>query len=767
MIVTCKQCAASFQLDDQIIKPNGTRVKCSKCSSVFDVYPVASSAADVNNIESTSLPGATNFDFEALEEEIESIESALLKDVPKNAPVPSLQPRLADELEAAGLDDQDLKTLFDPTESLVDDSAASDGYDDDPLDMSDIDDLLESDVDPFSDDDMQADSFLAAENRDSDESNQELLEIEALMLNLEADEDPAVTPMQAIEPQPEDDLQTDDLILEIDDDPIAPPVLTDESVLADAQPEDVVDGFDDLVLEIDDEPDLPSEPPDTSDKIDTTPDNFDTEFDDLMLEIDDGPTAPPAPPDQHAKTDPDSQDSDPEAEELRLEVDTQSDPPPALSDETATADAQSKDEIDELDDLRLEIDDAPDLSPPSPDANVKTDVDSEDIDTEFDDLMLDVDDQADSPPPPPDIKAATADGELETDPEIEELMLEVDDDSSEESDDSLSTIDASAQESEFADQLAGLEQSFDEEAQFTESQTEDFLSDQPQAVKPAGSSPALDIPDKTGPPVEPEFDRQTEVIDSGDLEQIYDMDDHTDIGGAMQTITAAKADEPTAQPSLSAPPPLNREAKAQDLPAPASEDDIPSHTESEPPAPKRSQKYLIILLIVVLLAAAGYFAVTYAPKLGLKLPFVSGAGQPESKEPGNLKIDIVSVSGEFIQNQSEGYLFVISGKIKNDYTTPRGFVSVQGKIFLKGGQAAKPFSEKTAFCGNELTEEQLKTLKIDQIYKHLANRSGLRRTNAHIKPGATLAFMIVFPIKTDQLQKLDNYTVEVVKSSPV
>ncbi len=176
---------------------------------------------------------------------------------------------------------------------------------------------------------------------------------------------------------------------------------------------------------------------------------------------------------------------------------------------------------------------------------------------------------------------------------------------------------------------------------------------------------------------------------------------------------------------------------------------------------------MIILLIIILLAAAGYFAVTYAPKLGLKLPFIGGIGQPESTDPGNLKIDIASVSGEFIQNQSEGYLFVISGKIKNEYSKPRGFVSVLGKIFLKGGQAAKPFSEKTAFCGNNLTTEQLKSLQINEIYKHMANRSGMRRTNTHIKPGATLPFMIVFPIKTDQLHKLDNYTVEVVKSSPV
>ena len=39
MIIPCKSCHSAFRLDDRLIKPAGSRVRCSKCRSVFTVYP--------------------------------------------------------------------------------------------------------------------------------------------------------------------------------------------------------------------------------------------------------------------------------------------------------------------------------------------------------------------------------------------------------------------------------------------------------------------------------------------------------------------------------------------------------------------------------------------------------------------------------------------------------------------------------------------------------------------------------------------------------
>jgi predicted Zn finger-like uncharacterized protein len=39
MIVTCNECESSFNVDDSLIKADGSKVRCSKCRSVFVVYP--------------------------------------------------------------------------------------------------------------------------------------------------------------------------------------------------------------------------------------------------------------------------------------------------------------------------------------------------------------------------------------------------------------------------------------------------------------------------------------------------------------------------------------------------------------------------------------------------------------------------------------------------------------------------------------------------------------------------------------------------------
>lgn len=39
MIITCKKCNTSFNLDESLLKQTGSRVQCSKCNNIFIVYP--------------------------------------------------------------------------------------------------------------------------------------------------------------------------------------------------------------------------------------------------------------------------------------------------------------------------------------------------------------------------------------------------------------------------------------------------------------------------------------------------------------------------------------------------------------------------------------------------------------------------------------------------------------------------------------------------------------------------------------------------------
>jgi pilus assembly protein FimV len=39
MIITCKECNTRFNLDENLLKPTGSKVRCSKCNEVFTAYP--------------------------------------------------------------------------------------------------------------------------------------------------------------------------------------------------------------------------------------------------------------------------------------------------------------------------------------------------------------------------------------------------------------------------------------------------------------------------------------------------------------------------------------------------------------------------------------------------------------------------------------------------------------------------------------------------------------------------------------------------------
>ena len=46
MIITCNECKSSFKVEDSLIKETGSKVRCSKCNSVFVVYPQPPDAED-------------------------------------------------------------------------------------------------------------------------------------------------------------------------------------------------------------------------------------------------------------------------------------------------------------------------------------------------------------------------------------------------------------------------------------------------------------------------------------------------------------------------------------------------------------------------------------------------------------------------------------------------------------------------------------------------------------------------------------------------
>jgi hypothetical protein len=190
---------------------------------------------------------------------------------------------------------------------------------------------------------------------------------------------------------------------------------------------------------------------------------------------------------------------------------------------------------------------------------------------------------------------------------------------------------------------------------------------------------------------------------------------------------------------------------------PDSDNEVPGPPVKAKPAKSRSKKPVFAVLVLLILA----IGVLIIPKsLGIKIPYISDIKIPYLSDL-DIKIPYVS---DWLNPQAQdivgvGRLFVIRGKIKNDYDHPRSYVKVTGKLYKKGQKLAK---STTVYCGNVIPESELTKLDIATINKRMKNKSGNKKSNLKIKTGKIIPFMIVF----DKLpNNLDEYTVEVASSS--
>jgi len=135
--------------------------------------------------------------------------------------------------------------------------------------------------------------------------------------------------------------------------------------------------------------------------------------------------------------------------------------------------------------------------------------------------------------------------------------------------------------------------------------------------------------------------------------------------------------------------------------------------------------------------------------MNIKIPFISDLVEPAVQdEAGNLKIIVFDITDKFIDNSKVGKLFIISGKVKNEYSEARSFIRVTGKLYAKG----KNFSKSaTVYCGNVLSDQDLSNMDMNSINKRLSNLLGDNKSNVNVKPGKLLPFMIVFPNILDNI----------------
>ena len=203
----------------------------------------------------------------------------------------------------------------------------------------------------------------------------------------------------------------------------------------------------------------------------------------------------------------------------------------------------------------------------------------------------------------------------------------------------------------------------------------------------------------------------------------------------------------------------------EDPPLVKEKDDVEEALETAPVPKKKSSKrsmaVLIPLLFIVLAAGAAY----YVWKADLIPPSVLSLlnGSSEKKKPadaGARLLQFGSVSGVFVDTEKNGPLFVIRGMVTNKYPQSRRHILIRGSILDNKGVVVVA---KTAYAGNTFSEEELKTLPLDEITTAADNRDGMAKQNLDVATDATIPFMVVFAQLPDDLSE---FTVEAVSSSP-
>ena len=748
MIVMCEGCETSFQVDDRMIKPTGSKVRCSKCRHVFVAYPAVAAEAEEPLILEEELPAEAVSGDPAGLNEIDAQLDALFREdasgkgdpasVASEPELLNVDELLAGDAPAAGaltteaLGDE-LELDLDLGLSLEEDSAAGAPQAKTPLPAAPAD-AGEPSID-FS---MDLEPAAQAEPEDS------LPALEELEISLDDLDrlDEAVTPAAA-EATRRIDAPSSELELDLDlEDFASESAAATHGAAADADISAVVESAsagranapgspDDRLDASGHEPDIGvGEPPVAKGSVaapmPSGEDVLDLSDLEAMLEGEGkgGASTKPA-----AAT-----------EGIDLELDLGA----AVEDEAKGGEMQELDLTD--------IAAAPEAGP------VEADAVADELD--FSDISGILDEKA----------PVAAKGSAEK--PVEELDLDFDDEPQAVAAKTEETPSPEPQEDLLLDleTLLSADEEKTPEAQKTAAEMTDELDLEFAAAPGRDEAGDLEIEIE---PVDEGFDRQVPVARPAATAAVAAAALAGAAGAAaMSGKTTAVTDEFSTDEFTQA----GMTGATDLLETEAARTAAPKTQRTT--APGRSGGIRKLLLAAAALAVLVIAALVIPRSLGIHVPYLSDVDIPYlsdleipflgkifQSEPedtaGNLKIAPVpeSVNAEFVDNAGAGRLCVIKGQVRNAYDHPRSFIRVTAKLYDKNKTVVKT---ATVYAGNVLSRQELAGQDLAAINARLKNKTGVNNLNAGVKPGAAIPFMAVF----DGLPgNLDEYSVEVAGSS--
>jgi predicted Zn finger-like uncharacterized protein len=783
MIITCEACNTSFNLDDKMLKPTGSKVRCSVCANVFTAFPQQEPAPEPEAEALAPEPAPVTGDTSDSDLAVVDTGDAKSPELDALEEDPDVRFDGDADLDFA-LEDE----LDDDVPDVEIEDAVSDVLDDDQTDFP-----AEADADAESgatviasldDDDFNLD--LSPEISDEDDTATIIANLDDdLDLSLDGQPDVAETVIADLDqedfdldtpPETDGDMEgTATVIASLDDDfSLDAEPLVDTPSTADDEPVETIDDLDDLDLSLDRVPEDDAQPSEAAESpldglsldFDLEPDtgtdepepvaaSTDTDIDDLGLtldlsdldDLDGGETAPAAElPELEDDLDLSSlerllSDDDDDDDTVTMVVDAgeESDLVLDMGDEpTQDGDGVAGVPEETLEDLEFNLDAA--------DGDEAADIDiADDGDQEIDlseiEKMLE--------------ESETEGADLSTIPE-QDLDLDIEASLETEKWMSESGDDGTLVKDEELD-LSELEQVLED----VDTEESDEPLEEPELDLDLGDGEVLGTPTETVA-IDNELD-----FDLSDFED--DSSSNVDAGAAsresddmeleFEVETGRKVEQTLEDEGLAETIAIPEPKVEKTEKAPPKTIVTPTPAATPKPVKKGMSKSLVFLLIIAILGAGAYGTYYLLNQNGIEIPFLSDYLKPKVVDPGNLKLTTYDINSKFIDNASVGKLFVVSGKVKNGYTENRGMITLLGKLFSTG---KVPVNQERVYCGNIMSDLELANLEWDKIKARLSNRLGDNRSNVKIEPGKSIPFMVVFSGLPDDLEE---FTIEVTGST--
>lgn len=153
----------------------------------------------------------------------------------------------------------------------------------------------------------------------------------------------------------------------------------------------------------------------------------------------------------------------------------------------------------------------------------------------------------------------------------------------------------------------------------------------------------------------------------------------------------------------------------------------------------------VSVVVLVALSGASLYLLQSGPEAPKKLDQI-GLGLVAKwfgmESPQEGRIVIRNPLAAFHNNAEVGELFVMTGEAVNSYQKARASIHVKVSLFDRTGTV---LLQKTAYCGNRLSNEQLATLPMEKIESIMNNQFGDSLANLGVKPDQAIGFVVAIP----------------------